>query len=743
MDPMTIILFYNGTWVDKTTYNDYEVAGILIPIKCSYNVLAQEIYETLSIDRNKYGITVKFQIKEGIPPITIKDDNGCKFYHQIRKKNDDGTRYPLMVNTFESPASPECLASNNYLEIGETSMQCTEQLPTRTEYAQLVADYAYDHAQQALQTSSEINQVITNPQIDRIHVGQVFSNKQTLKNAISLYSIRQNQPFKVKRSSTLDYKIVCVDENCKWSFLASKHGKTEMFKVRKIKYDHTCSLDITSGNHPQATSNLVGHVIKNKFVNPKRNYTPNEIVDDIADDYSVSISYQKAWRAREKAMVDARRCPQESYGEIPSILYMMQISNPGTITDLVTDEDGKFKYLYFAIGASIKGWQHCTPIIVTDGTFLTNQYGGTLLTANAQNANRHIFPLAFAIVDSENDNSWNWFMQKIKETYGEREGQCIISDRHESIYKATKSNFPLLMHGVCCYHLLKNLKMKFKKGGDELKHAFDGASKAYTIEEFEKCMQDLDNIDLRIRDFLANEVGYDKWTRLCSMNKRYKTMTSNIAESVNAALKSVRELPVATLLECLHSLVQRWYWENKNRALKTETTLKNIPEKALKKQREMGLKYKVETANLLVYKVHDYTNSYIVNLENKTCTCQKFDYDEMPCSHAMTVLAKRNFSCYKYCSYYYTKEVFMSTYEDSILPLGEATSWNIPEDVKNITVHPPKYKRPAGRPKKDRYKGAMDTKTKVKCGKCNQKGHNRRSCKNEAILNPLKRRKLL
>ncbi|XP_060968629.1 uncharacterized protein LOC115713133 [Cannabis sativa] len=684
MDPMTIILFYNGTWVDKTTYNDYEVAGILIPIKCSYNVLAQEIYETLSIDRNKYGITVKFQIKEGIPPITIKDDNGCKFYHQIRKKNDDETRYPLMVNTFESSASPECLASNNYLEIGETSMQCTEQLPTRTEYAQLVADYAYDHAQQALQTSSEINHVITNPQIDRIHVGQVFSNKQTLKNAISLYSIRQNRPFKVKRSSTLDYKIFCVDENY-----------------------------ITSGNHPQATSNLVGHVIKNKFVNPKRNYTPNEIVDDIADDYSVSISYQKARRAREKAMVDARRCPQESYGEIPSILYMMQISNPGTITRSCCDEDGKFKYLYFAIGASIKGWQHCTPIIVTDGTFLTNQYGGTLLTANAQNANRHIFPLAFAIVDSENDNSWNWFMQKIKETYGEREGQCIISDRHESIYKATKSNFPLLMHGVCCYHLLKNLKMKFKKGGDELKHAFDGASKAYTIEEFEKCMQDLDNIDLRIRDFLANEVGYDKWTRLYSMNKRYKTMTSNIAESVNAALKSVRELPVATLLECLHSLVQRWYWENKNRALKTDTTLANIPEKALKKQREMGLKYK------------------------------KFDYDEMPCSHAMAVLAKRNFSCYKYCSYYYTKEAFMSTYEDSILPLGEATSWNIPEDVKNITVHPPKYKRPAGRPKKDRYKGAMDTKTKVKCGKCNQKGHNRRSCKNEAILNPLKRRKLL
>lgn len=102
-----------------------------------------------------------------------------------------------------------------------------------------------------------------------------------------------------------------------------------MFIIRKIEHTHTCSLDITSGDHPQATSNLVGKVIKNKFVNPKRDYTPTEIVDDMADDYSVSISYQKAWRAREKAIVDARRCPQESYSEIPSILYMMQISNPG------------------------------------------------------------------------------------------------------------------------------------------------------------------------------------------------------------------------------------------------------------------------------------------------------------------------------------------------------------------------------------------------------------------------------
>ncbi|KAM6554586.1 hypothetical protein CsatB_012398 [Cannabis sativa] len=741
-DPRTVMIFYNGQWVDKTNYTDFEVTGILIPSKCSYNLLAQTICSTLGLDRSKQNIDVQFQIKSGIPPMKITDDNGCRFYEQIRKKDDDETKYPMMVN-LSAAIPPENIGSSSINhDYSEHTMQITQPIPTRTEYAQNMADFVINQVENAIETSQQAtSQVISDPHVDNIFVGQVFSNKETLQNAVSLYSIRRNQPFKVKRSSKLDYKLVCIDENCKWSFLASKHGKTNMFKIRKIQHSHTCSLDVTSVDHPNATSNLIGSVIRTKFVNPKRDYTPNEIVDDMADDYSVSISYQKAWRAREKAIVDARRCPHESYSEIPRILYMMEKCNPGTITDLVTDENGHFKYLYFAIGASIKGWQHCNPIIVTDGTFLKNQHGGTLLIASAQNANRHIFPLAFAIVDSENDTSWNWFFSKLKESYNEREGQCIISDRHESIAKAANTNFPNLMHGVCCYHLLKNIKTKFKKGGDELRNAFNGASKAYNAAEYEKNMRDLDNIHSGIRDYLVNEVGNSKWTRLYSQNRRYKTMTSNIAESVNAALKEVRELPIATLLECLHSLVQKWYWDNKNRALSTFTYLAQKPEKSLRKERDMSLKYKVETSNLIVYKVHDCTDSYIVNLEKKTCSCQKFEYDEMPCSHAMAVLTKRNLSCYSYCSYYYTKKAFLSTYEDNIFPLADSTTWDIPDHIKDMIVLPPTHKRPAGRPKKQRYKGVLETKTQVKCGSCNQKGHNKRSCKNEPVPKPTRKRK--
>ena len=62
-----------------------------------------------------------------------------------------------------------------------------------------------------------------------------------------------------------------------------------------------------------------------------------------------------------------------------------------------------------AFGASIERWKYYRPIISVDETFLKCKFGGILLIASSQDGNNQIFPLAFAIVDSENDVSWTWF----------------------------------------------------------------------------------------------------------------------------------------------------------------------------------------------------------------------------------------------------------------------------------------------------------------------------------------------
>ncbi|XP_019251171.1 PREDICTED: uncharacterized protein LOC109230097 [Nicotiana attenuata] len=74
-------------------------------------------------------------------------------------------------------------------------------------------------------------------------------------------------------------------------------------------------------------------------------------------------------------------------------------------------------------------------------------------------------------------------------------------------------------------------------------------------------------IDPRVQPYLF-EIGYERWYRAYSKVKRSMVMTSNIAESINAANKDARELP----------------WNNKNRksAMETSTELGEKYDKLLR-----------------------------------------------------------------------------------------------------------------------------------------------------------------
>lgn len=92
--------------------------------------------------------------------------------------------------------------------------------------------------------------------------------------------------------------------------------------------------------------------------------------------------------------------------------------------------------MFIAFGASIKGYRYMRKVIIIDETILKGRYGGCLMSACAQDGNFQIFPLAFAVVDSENDSSWEWFLSQLKEFVVDSNQLVFVSDRHGSIYNA-------------------------------------------------------------------------------------------------------------------------------------------------------------------------------------------------------------------------------------------------------------------------------------------------------------------
>lgn len=73
-----------------------------------------------------------------------------------------------------------------------------------------------------------------------------------------------------------------------------------------------------------------------------------------------------------------------------------------------------------------------------DGTHLHGRYGGCLIAASGQDANFQVFPLAFGIVNSENDEAWTWFMPKLSAVVPDDPELVFVSDRHSSIYNSIR-----------------------------------------------------------------------------------------------------------------------------------------------------------------------------------------------------------------------------------------------------------------------------------------------------------------
>ncbi|XP_016474358.2 uncharacterized protein LOC107796138 [Nicotiana tabacum] len=547
------------------------------------------------------------------------------------------------------------------------------------------------------------------------------------------YSVMHKYQFRVKRSSHRSYWLICVGENCNWHFKATSINDSAMFKVRSFNRQHTCTLMDNTFIQHKRTAVVVGSMIIPKYCDPKTVYTPKDIQTDMLSQHGVNLSYMQAWRAKEKALHFLRGHPADSYSKLPKYFYILEKTYPGSVVKLKKTTDECFLYAFVALCTLISGWEYCRPVVVVDGTFLKSTYRGIMLTASTMNATGTILPLAYAVVDSENDASWKWFFEKFKQAYGERTSMCVVSDRNESILKATSIVYPGVPHYSCMWHIWTNIRAKFKKGHLQLNELYFATARSYTLDEFNERMSKIEEIDPRVKSYLY-DIGYNRWSRVHATVNRTWTMTSNIAESLNAITKNARELSIFDLLEYMRTLLERWTNEKLLKANDTFTFLGFKFNKELENNRTLSQKLRVSASIDHIHTVIDGVKRYIVCLESKKCRCGQFQLDELLCAHALTALRHRNETYENYCSPYYTKESLLRTYEIIVNLLADESKWNVPQHICDEVVNPPMgEKRQPGRRQKERYKTYDELKSKkykVSCGNCGGEGHNKRSCKN-------------
>ena len=365
-------------------------------------------------------------------------------------------------------------------------------------------------------------------------------------------------------TDTYRYRVACKSEDCSWFLLARPVEASSIWKIRQLSNTHTCLLPNHGGNS-SLTAEFLAHKILDQ-VRSQPDIKPSNLHKDLLATHGLHIPYKRVYQAKEHALKLINGTHEESYANIPKYCEELRAANPGTIIDYeATAISNQFSRLFLCFHASAQGFTNCKPLIGIDGTHVKSKFKGILLAATATDAQGQLFPLAFAVVDSENDAQWLWFLQKLRDVLMEHvptildvpDALTILSDRQKGLIQGVESIFPFSAHGYCVKHLERNLKIHHNH--PELIKLLWKAASARSIPEFEKHMDNFRKISEHAYTWLINETNPENWVDCYFKGKRYGHYTSNIIESLNSWLRTAREQPLLPMLETIRSGLMDWF----------------------------------------------------------------------------------------------------------------------------------------------------------------------------------------
>ncbi|XP_057755448.1 uncharacterized protein LOC130974596 [Arachis stenosperma] len=280
-------------------------------------------------------------------------------------------------------------------------------------------------------------------------VGMEFSSREAVIKAMKDYTIRRGVDYRVYESEPTTFYAKCIEygNGCDWLIKATKMQKKYCWEIRRYNGSHTCTRSTISQDHSKLDSKTVAEAIK-PLVEVDPSIKVKSVIADIQSKFNYTISYRKAWLAKQQAVESIFGSWEASYEALPIWFEAMCHKEPSVVVHVET----------------MPAYQGDD---LVDGTHLYGKYKGCLLVAVSQDGNNNIVPIAFAIVEGETSDAWHFFLSNLRQHVVTRDGVGLISDRHDSIRSAIeRSNGawspPRAFHMFCIRHIESNFLRKFK-----------------------------------------------------------------------------------------------------------------------------------------------------------------------------------------------------------------------------------------------------------------------------------------
>ncbi|XP_072086993.1 uncharacterized protein [Arachis hypogaea] len=189
--------------------------------------------------------------------------------------------------------------------------------------------------------------------------------------------------------------------------------------IRRYNGSHTCTRATISQDHSKLDSITIAEAIKS-LVEADPSLKVKSVIVEVQSKFNYTVSYRKAWLAKQKAVEKIYRGWEASYEALPIWFESMCHKEPSAVVyfqtmpayqgdDLVTDIRVLHR-VFWSYYPCIRAFRHCKPIVQVDRTHLYGKYKGCLLVAVSQDGNNNIVPIAFAIVEEKTSDAWHFFL---------------------------------------------------------------------------------------------------------------------------------------------------------------------------------------------------------------------------------------------------------------------------------------------------------------------------------------------
>nr|XP_025680339.1 uncharacterized protein LOC112781623 [Arachis hypogaea] len=582
-------------------------------------------------------------------------------------------------------------------------------------------------------------------------VGMEFSSREAVIKAMKDYTIRRGVDYRVYESEPTTFYAKCIEygNGCDWLIRVTKMQKKYCWEIRRYNGSHTCTRSSISQDHSKLDSKTVAEAIK-PLVEVDPSIKVKSVIADIQSKFNYTISYRKAWLAKQQAVESIFGSWEASYEALPIWFEAMCHKEPSAVVhfetmpayqgdDLVPDIRVLHR-VFWSYYPCIRAFRHCKPVVQVDGTHLYGKYKGCLLVAVSQDGNNNIVPIAFAIVEGETSDAWHFFLSNLRQHVVTRDGVGLISDRHDSIRSAIeRSNGawspPRAFHMFCIRHIESNFLRKFK--APYLQKLIVNIGYSRTTREYQMRYERLKERGEAYTNWL-DRIPREQYALAFDGGYRWGHMTTNLVECINSVLKGARNLPVTALVKAtfyrLNELFTRKRAEAEARISAGLMFSEMVTTKLNANQRASGnIQVSCFDRENEVFEVREMPSGveYAVDLRHYRCHCGEFQVDRIPCRHVFACCANQRLDWKVFVNDVYKMDQIRRVYRARFRPLGNPATWPAyhgPRFVGN-----PFLRRVAkGRPKMTRFLNEMDTRMlrrPRRCKQCGAEGHSRSRCR--------------